>query len=204
MSALAKRCLDILLAAGAILLLLPLLAALAAAVRASSPGPMLFRQVRVGRFGEPYKILKFRSMYVGAPDLRNRDGSTMALADDARVTKVGLFLRQTSLDELPQLWNVLRGDMSLVGPRPDLPDQIRYYSAHDHRKLQMRPGITGLAQISGRNSIPWELRRRLDCTYVEQWSLWSDIKILFRTVPYVILRRDIHTASPTDEFIVNR
>jgi lipopolysaccharide/colanic/teichoic acid biosynthesis glycosyltransferase len=187
-----KRCADVVLSSVALLLLAPLLLVLAALVRVSSPGPILFRQARLGRMGRPFQIAKFRTMRDGAEDLRNPDGSAYCGEGDPRVTPLGRWLRQWSLDELPQLWNVLRGEMSLVGPRPDQVDQFSYYSGDDMIKLRMKPGLTGLAQISGRNRISWEERKRLDVEYVTQWSLLQDLSILLRTIPYVALRRDVH------------
>ena len=128
-----------------------------------------------------------------APELWNRDGSAYTGADDRRVTPAGRILRKTSLDELPQLFNVLRGEMSLVGPRPDQAGQIRFYTETEKRKLEVKPGITGLAQISGRNNISWERRKALDVEYVERQSFWLDLSLLARTIPYVLLRKDIHT-----------
>jgi lipopolysaccharide/colanic/teichoic acid biosynthesis glycosyltransferase len=132
-------------------------------------------------------------MAYNAPDLRNADGSAYTGQEDPRVTRVGRFLRKTSLDELPQLLNVLRGEMSLVGPRPDQVDQLRYYTEEEKRKLLVKPGITGLAQISGRNNISWEHRKALDVEYVERQSFWLDLCILAKTIPYVILGKDINT-----------
>jgi lipopolysaccharide/colanic/teichoic acid biosynthesis glycosyltransferase len=134
-------------------------------------------------------------MYTNAQDLRNPDGSAYSSDTDPRVTPVGRLLRQTSLDELPQLINVLRGEMSLVGPRPDQLDQLRFYSEQEKRKLLVKPGITGLAQISGRNNIPWERRKALDIEYVERQSFWLDLQILAKTIPYVLLRKDIHAGG---------
>jgi lipopolysaccharide/colanic/teichoic acid biosynthesis glycosyltransferase len=188
-----KRLLDVAVAGLGLLLASPVLLALAAAVRATSPGPVLFRQERLGRAGRNFRICKFRSMYVDVPDLRNADGSSFSSGQDPRVTPVGRFLRRTSLDELPQLINVLAGDMSLVGPRPDQVDQLRYYTAGEHSKLLVKPGLTGLAQISGRNTISWEVRKRLDIDYVQTQSLRLDLGILLRTVPYVFLHHDINT-----------
>ena len=188
-----KRLLDVSGSLIALLLLLPLLALIAVAVCATSRGPVLFQQQRLCLAGIPFAILKFRTMRHYAEDIRNEDGSAYCGEDDPRVTGLGRWLRKTSLDELPQLWNVLRGDMSLVGPRPDQMDQLRYYTPEDRTKLRMRPGITGLAQISGRNRISWERRRQLDSEYVNRWSLGGDIVILLKTVPYVLLRRDINT-----------
>lgn len=140
-------------------------------------------------------------MHERAPALYNRDGSAWAGGDDPRVTRVGRFLRKTSLDELPQLWNVLRGEMSLVGPRPDQVDQIQFYAEAEKRKLNVRPGITGLAQISGRNSISWARRKALDVQYVDRKSFWLDAVILAKTLPYVLFRKDVtdeqHSSSPT-------
>jgi lipopolysaccharide/colanic/teichoic acid biosynthesis glycosyltransferase len=187
-----KRLMDILCSAVALLLLSPLIAALAIAVRVSSEGPVFFRQWRLGRHGAPFSILKFRTMVQNAPDLRNPDGSTSSGPADPRVTPLGRWLRATSLDELPQLWNVLIGEMSLVGPRPDQVDQLRFYTTEERSKLNVRPGMTGLAQISGRNSISWERRKALDREYVAHWSLEMDLAILCKTIPYVLRRADIH------------
>jgi lipopolysaccharide/colanic/teichoic acid biosynthesis glycosyltransferase len=188
-----KRALDLILAGVALLLLSPLLVLLAIAVRLTSPGAALFRQERRGLGGVVFTLYKFRTMCAEAPDLRNPDGSAYSAPDDPRVTRLGQFLRATSLDELPQLFNVLRGDMSLVGPRPELPDQIRFYSDIDKRRLCVRPGVTGLAQVSGRNDIPWDRRRQLDIEYVDRRSLALDASLLMRTVSFVLSRRGINT-----------
>jgi undecaprenyl phosphate N,N'-diacetylbacillosamine 1-phosphate transferase len=179
----------------ALAMLSPMLLLLALLVRLTSQGPALFCQERLGRHGVAFNFYKFRTMHVNAPDLRNPDGSTFNAEDDPRVTPLGRFLRKTSLDELPQLINVLKGEMSLVGPRPDQIDQAKLYTEHDRRKLLAKPGITGLAQISGRNSISWEQRKRLDVQYVENQNLWLDLRILFKTLPYVLLRRDVFVDS---------
>jgi lipopolysaccharide/colanic/teichoic acid biosynthesis glycosyltransferase len=132
-------------------------------------------------------------MIQDAPDLRNADGSAYSADNDPRVTRVGSFLRKTSLDELPQLFNVLHGDMTLVGPRPDQADQIRFYTKTDTRKLSVKPGLTGLAQIGGRNNISWERRKSLDVEYANRKSFWLDLRILAKTIPYVLLRKDTNT-----------
>jgi undecaprenyl phosphate N,N'-diacetylbacillosamine 1-phosphate transferase len=191
MYSLIKRTSDFVIAAAALLLTSPLLVLCACAVRWSSSGPVLFAQMRLGRNGQPFRLLKFRTMYVNASDVRNSDGSAYCGEDDARVTRVGRFLRKTSLDELPQFVNVLYGDMSLVGPRPDQVDQFRFYTEQEKRKLLVKPGITGLAQISGRNRISWELRKSLDAKYVETQSVLLDVKILFKTVPCVLIGRGV-------------
>jgi undecaprenyl phosphate N,N'-diacetylbacillosamine 1-phosphate transferase len=188
----AKRLLDLLLCCVALPIALPLVALCALAVRWNSPGPILFRQKRIGMNRRPFEILKFRSMYVNAPDIRNSDGSTFNGAQDNRVTPVGRFLRKTSLDEVPQLINVLRGEMSFVGPRPDLPDTIQHYRPNDHLRLSVPPGVTGLPQVRGRNTLPWEVRREMDVEYAVTRSLWLDIRIILMTVPAVLLCRDIY------------
>jgi lipopolysaccharide/colanic/teichoic acid biosynthesis glycosyltransferase len=188
-----KRLLDITVSAIALIALAPVFAVCALLVRRGSPGPVLFSQLRLGLNGRPFRLWKFRTMHAGAPDVRNADGSAFTGEHDPRVTPVGRFLRTTSLDELPQLWNVLRGDMSLVGPRPDQVDQRRFYTESEKRKLDVKPGLTGLAQISGRNEIPWESRKALDVEYVEHRSMWLDLRILGRTIPYVCLRKNIHS-----------
>ncbi len=197
-NSITKRILDISLSGAALLVLCPLLFAIGIAVRLTSRGPALFRQKRMGRGGFPFTLYKFRSMSSDAPDVRNADGSAFSAADDPRVTPLGHFLRETSLDELPQLINVFKGDMSLVGPRPELPDQIRFYSEADKRRLFIRPGLTGLAQISGRNEVPWERRRQLDVEYVDRRSLPLDFGILIRTVSFVLKREGINTSKAID------
>lgn len=187
-----KRVFDFTVTSTALVVLAPIAAACALAVRFSSPGPVLFGQKRLGLHGVSFNLLKFRSMLHNAPDLRNPDGSAYTGDDDPRVTSAGRFLRKTSLDELPQLINVLRGEMSLVGPRPDQADQLRFYTGDEKRKLLVKPGITGLAQISGRNNISWERRKALDIEYVRRQSFWLDLTILAKTVPYVLMRKDIN------------
>lgn len=179
-----------------LLLLLPVLALLALLVRATSPGPALFVQDRVGRRGQTFKVFKFRTMTVDAEQrladlahLNEHDGVLFKLREDPRITGVGAVLRKYSLDELPQLFNVLRGDMSLVGPRPPLPSEVARYQGHTHRRLLVKPGITGLWQVSGRSELSWNETVRLDLHYVENWSLALDIAILARTVVAVLARR---------------
>jgi lipopolysaccharide/colanic/teichoic acid biosynthesis glycosyltransferase len=181
----AKRALDLAIAVPAFIVLSPLLAAIAIWVRRDSPGGALFRQARVGYAGRPFALLKFRSMVVGAERL----GAGLAVtAGDDRITGPGAFLRRYSLDELPQLWNIIRGDMSLVGPRPTVAWQVAHYSERQRGRLDARPGLTGLAQVSGRNALPWSERIELDLEYIRGWSLRGDLKILVRTA-WVVLRR---------------
>jgi len=176
-----------------LLVLLPLLVGLALAVRVTSPGPAIFKQTRVGRGGEEFCVWKFRSMYADAEarleELRHRnehDGVLFKVKDDPRVTPLGKQLRKYSLDELPQLVNVLLGQMSLVGPRPPLPSEVSQYVGHTRRRLLVKPGITGLWQVSGRSDLSWEDTVRLDLQYVENWSLGLDLSILARTVLTVV------------------
>jgi undecaprenyl phosphate N,N'-diacetylbacillosamine 1-phosphate transferase len=189
------RVLDLIIASALLLVLSPVLLVCAMAVRRSSPGPVLYRQLRLGRYGTTFFLLKFRSMYVDAPDIWNVDGSAYSGRNDPRVTRIGRLLRDTSLDELPQLVNVMRGEMSLVGPRPDQASQLCYYTEEERRKLNVKPGITGLAQISGRNNISWERRKALDVYYTNRKSAWLDLVILIRTIPYVVLRKGINAIA---------
>lgn len=187
-----KRALDLLLCLMALPLVIPVLAVCAVAVRLTSDGPVLFRQKRLGKDGCIFEILKLRTMYVNAPDVRNPDGSTWNGADDPRVTRAGRWLRRTSLDELPQILNVLRGEMSIVGPRPDVPDALRHYRHQDRVRLNVKPGITGWAQVHGRNSLSWTARRDYDQQYVTNASLWLDLQIILRTAPLVLLGTGVH------------
>ena len=198
-----KRGIDIIASLLAITVLSPVCLLIAVLIRLDTRGPALFSQKRLGKQARPFECHKFRTMLVGSRDLRNVDGSTFNSEDDPRVTRVGRALRKTSLDELPQLFNVLKGEMSLVGPRPDQVDQVKLYTQRELLRLTVRPGLTGLAQINGRNSIPWEERKRLDLDYIERRSLSLDISLLLRTIPYVLIRRDVFgkQASETDDYI---
>jgi lipopolysaccharide/colanic/teichoic acid biosynthesis glycosyltransferase len=184
-----KRIFDLLVALLALLLLaLPLLA-LAWWIRRKLGSPVLFRQVRPGLNGKPFTMVKFRTM----TDERGADGAL--LSDAQRLTPFGRFLRANSLDELPELWNVLRGDMSLVGPRPLLMEYLPLYSPEQARRHELRPGITGWAQVNGRNAISWQEKFALDVWYVDNQSLWLDIKILWMTVRKVLVRDGISAAG---------
>ena len=180
-------------AALGLLLLSPLLLLLAVLVRATSPGPAFFRQQRVGRDGDLFQVWKLRSMYEDAEqrkalleELNESEGVLFKIRDDPRVTGLGRVLRKYSLDELPQLLNVLTGEMSLVGPRPPLPSEVQQYEGHAHRRLLVKPGITGLWQVSGRSDLSWEDSVRLDLYYVENWSLGLDVAVLVKTVITVL------------------
>ena len=182
---------DITISAIVLIFLSPFILIICLVVWVTSGKPIFFRQWRLGKFGEPFKIIKYRTMVVDAPEIRNPDGSTYNADDDPRLTSIGRFLRRTSLDELPQFINVFLGDMSLVGPRPDQVNQLQFYTEEEKIKLQVKPGITGLAQINGRNSIPWEQRKQYDIEYTLNHSLLLDIEILLKTIPYFLLRRDV-------------
>ena len=157
-----KRFLDVTLAIAALMVLAPMLGSIAVAIKLSSRGPVLFTQERIGWRGRTFRILKFRSMVRNAPYVRNPDGSAYSSDTDLRVTRIGKILRRTSLDELPQLWNVVRGEMSLIGPRPELAEGVRSYRTADFRRLNVRPGMTGWAVVHGRNDVPIPRRRELD------------------------------------------
>jgi len=187
-----KRCFDIFVSLIALVLLSPVLLLIALAIKLTSRGPVMFYQKRLCRGAAEFTLFKFRTMIENAPDLRNADGSTFNSATDDRVTGVGRFLRSTSLDELPQLLNVLLGSMSLVGPRPDQVDQEEFYVGDEWQKNLVKPGITGLAQINGRNAISWTERKQLDLEYVERQSLSLDLEILCKTIPYVLNRGDVY------------
>ncbi|WP_185022669.1 sugar transferase [Curtobacterium sp. PhB115] len=191
-----KRLLDVTGAGIGLLLLAPVLAVVALVIRSDDGGPVFFRQVRVGRGGAEFSILKFRTMCVDAEARvaalhADNDGAgpLFKMKDDPRITRVGAFLRRTSLDELPQLWNVLTGTMSLVGPRPALPREVALYEDFADRRLLVTPGITGLWQVSGRSDLDWVDGVRLDLHYVENWSFLHDLVILARTVPSVLRSR---------------
>lgn len=203
-----KRALDVVGAGLGLIVLSPLLALIAIAIRRESPGPIFYRQERVGMDGRTFQMLKFRSMYADATDEihrrlmvetikypahanRGTRGKPLygKVFNDPRLTKVGKWIRRYSLDELPNLWNVLKGEMSLVGPRPPIPYEVAEYQDWHRARFNVRGGVTGLWQVSGRNRLTFEQMVRLDIYYIENWSLWLDIKILLRTIP-VVLRGD--------------
>ena len=191
---LVKRIFDIIIAAILLVLLIPVFVGVAIAIRLEDPGPILFKQTRVGRWGELFTMWKFRSMFTDAEERKKElmeqnemeGGVLFKMKDDPRITKVGRIIRKTSIDELPQLWNVLKGDMSLVGPRPPVPAEVDQYSLSDRRRLEVIPGITCIWQISGRSDIPFDQQVELDAQYIESQSFWTDIKILLKTVPALL------------------
>jgi Sugar transferases involved in lipopolysaccharide synthesis len=178
-----KRVFDVVVSATALVVLAPVMGLIALAVWRTMGRPVLFRQVRPGLHGKPFVMYKFRTMR----DLRDAEGKL--LPDEARLTPFGRWLRSTSLDELPELLNVLRGEMSLVGPRPLLMEYLDRYTPEQARRHEVKPGITGWAQIHGRNNLSWDERFKLDVWYVDNWSLWLDLKILWRTL-WMVLRRE--------------
>ena len=183
---LLKRIFDLTIAILALLLLILPTVFLVFLIRIKLGSPVFFRQTRPGHLGKPFQIVKFRTM----TDARNQDGEL--LPDRDRLTPFGHFLRSTSLDELPELWNVVRGDMSLVGPRPLLMEYVPLYTPEQARRHEVRPGITGWAQVNGRNSLSWEEKFKLDVWYVEHHTIWLDIKILYLTVKKVFTRDGIN------------
>ncbi|ENV62436.1 sugar transferase [Acinetobacter junii] len=184
-----KRLLDIIIASTALILLSPLYFYVANKVKKNLGSPVLFRQVRPGLHGKPFEMIKFRTMR----DATDAQGNP--LPDSERLTPFGKMLRATSLDEMPELWNVIKGDMSIVGPRPLLMEYLPLYNKDQAKRHDVRPGITGHAQVNGRNAISWEEKFKLDTWYVENQSIWLDFKIMLKTVKKVIAKDDINEAG---------
>lgn len=191
-----KRVFDTVVATVALCVLWPVMLGVALAVRLDSPGPIIFKQVRIGKWGKTFECYKFRSMYIDAEERKaelmaqnEADAVVFKMKNDPRITRVGRITRKTSLDELPQLINVLKGEMSLVGPRPPVPSEVAQYQFEDLGRLGAVPGITGLQQVSGRSSLDFKTWVELDLQYIEEQSLWRDIQILVKTIPAVILSR---------------
>jgi lipopolysaccharide/colanic/teichoic acid biosynthesis glycosyltransferase len=185
---LLERILDLLISLPAIILLSPVFVVIWAAIRISSKGPVIFKQQRVGKNGRPFMFYKFRTMKTGVDPF----GPSPKAADDLRLTKVGKFLREYSLDELPQLFNVLKGDMSIVGPRPLYVSQIAEWNERQKKRLLVKPGLTGLAQISGRGELTREEKLELDVKYVETAGFWLDLRIILTTIAQVFGRKNIY------------
>ena len=184
-----NRALDVAIAGAGLALASPVLAAAALAVKLGDGGPVLFKQTRVGKDGVDFELLKLRTMVVGA---ESKGAGYAVDKDDSRITRAGRFLRRTSIDELPQLWNVVRGDMSVIGPRPTLRYQVERYDERQRKRLEVLPGITGWAQIHGRASLPWAERIELDVWYVEHRSLRFDLQILARTLKLLVSGRGLY------------
>ncbi|MBC8412722.1 MAG: exopolysaccharide biosynthesis polyprenyl glycosylphosphotransferase [Nitrospira sp.] len=188
-----KRSLDILVSLLMMIILMPLLSIIALAIKLEDGGPVLFSHTRVGKWGKHFKMYKFRSMSIKAEqlkkDLMSMNESqevTFKIKQDPRITRIGRFIRKSSIDELPQLWNVMKGDMSVVGPRPPVPGEVAEYKYSDRRRLDAIPGITCIWQVSGRSEINFKGQVRLDIKYIENQSFWGDIKILLQTIPAVL------------------
>jgi exopolysaccharide biosynthesis polyprenyl glycosylphosphotransferase len=192
----AKRCFDFTVASLGLIALAPALLTVAFIIRGTSPGSVFFRQIRVGKNGVPFELIKFRTMVAGAEgqldhllEQNEASGPLFKMTDDPRITRAGKWLRKTSIDELPQLWNVVRGEMSLVGPRPALPRETASWAPELHERLRVTPGITGMWQISGRSDTSFDQYMRLDLFYVHNWSLLRDLTIVLRTIPVVLFRQ---------------
>jgi exopolysaccharide biosynthesis polyprenyl glycosylphosphotransferase len=191
-----KRMFDTMVALVAIFFLWPVMLITAVLVKLDSPGPVLFKQTRVGKWGKPFQCYKFRSMYIDAEARKaelmaqnEADAVVFKMKNDPRITKVGRYIRKASIDELPQLFNVLKGEMSLVGPRPPVPAEVQEYKFEDLGRLGAVPGITGLQQVSGRSDLDFKTWVELDLQYIEEQSLWKDIEILVKTIPAVLLSK---------------
>lgn len=185
-----KRLIDIVASLAALLILMPVLLLVALAIRHDSEGEVIFRQARLGRFGKPFYIYKFRTM---VKDAETKGTGMRTSSDDPRITRIGGYLRTFSIDELPQLLNILKGEMSLIGPRPAPVKHWDNYSEEQKKRLLVRPGVTGWAQVNGRNTIPWDERIKKDIWYVENYSLWLDARILCKTVSSVLGKKGIYS-----------
>jgi lipopolysaccharide/colanic/teichoic acid biosynthesis glycosyltransferase len=189
---------DVVLAAAALVLLLPIMFVIVVIIRFTSPGPAIFRQERCGLNGRRFVFYKFRSMCDGAEEMKaalqhlNAKDTAFKIRNDPRLTVVGRYMRKFSIDEWPQLWNVIRGDMALVGPRPAVPGEVEHYKRWQRRRLRMRPGLTCLWAISGRDNLDFDTWMKLDMQYIDNWSLALDWKIILRTIPQVLLGRGAH------------
>lgn len=194
-----KRLIDFVCSFLGVLILSPLFIIIAIIIKTTSKGPIFFSQKRVGKDGKEFDMYKFRSMVVNAEELKEKlaaqnemSGPMFKMKDDPRVTKVGKFIRKTSIDELPQLWNVLKGDMSLVGPRPSLPKEVAQFEDWMYKRLEVKPGLTCYWQVSGRNNIDFEDWMKLDCKYVDERNTWVDIKLIFKTVGVLFGDKNAH------------
>ncbi|HKQ53292.1 MAG TPA: sugar transferase [Pyrinomonadaceae bacterium] len=195
LSLFVKRAVDLVAASLALVVLAPLAVLIVAAVKLSSPGPILFRQARLGKGGVPFMLYKFRTMRRDAPAVRNQDGSAFVGANDPRLTRAGRVLRDYTLDEIPQLFNVLRGEMSVVGPRPDLVEQLGLYDDLMRRKLEVKPGMVCLSLVHGRNALSWRRRAELDVYYVDHRSLKLDAEIFLKGCAAVLLRKGVYNET---------
>lgn len=188
----AKNLFDKIVGVILFILLLPLLLIIGLMIKVEDGGKIFFLQKRLGKNKEIFEIYKFRTMKENAPDIRLEDGSTFNSDNDPRVTKIGKFLRRTSLDELAQIVNIIKGEMSFIGPRPDLPDHLKLYEGEEFKKLLVKPGITGYAQVNGRNDLPWKARFKYDIYYAENWSILLDIKIILKTIEIIFTGKGVN------------
>jgi len=186
-----KRLFDLIFAAIALPFWLIILIIIGPIIYFQDRGSIFFNAPRLGKDGKVFKMYKFRSMKMNAPDLRNEDGSTFNAEDDPRLTSIGMFIRKTSLDETPQLLNIIKGDMSIIGPRPDLPEHMDMYEGNETRKLEIRPGVTGFNQAYFRNTVPWKERIKNDIYYIDNLSCWMDVKVFIKTALSVLKREAV-------------
>jgi undecaprenyl phosphate N,N'-diacetylbacillosamine 1-phosphate transferase len=190
-----KRMIDIVFSIVGLTVLSPVLIMIALLIKFDSEGPIIFIQKRAGREGKLFEICKFRTMVI---DAEKKGAGVIVQKNDTRITRVGQFLRHTSLDELPQLINVIKGEMSLIGPRPTLPYQVERYDEQQRGRLQVRPGVTGWAQVNGRNTLTWPEKIELDLWYIDHWSLWLDLKIIFLTFKSLFLKSSLYRSAAVD------
>ena len=195
-SVIAKRFVDLMVVIVLLAILFPLLLLTAILIKCTSPGPIFYKQMRCGLYGRKFQLFKFRTMVEGAEDrlweirhLNEMNGPVFKMRNDPRTTALGSFLRKSSIDELPQLWNVIKGEMSIVGPRAPLPEEVQYYVEKQRRRLSVKPGITCLWQVSGRSEIDFNRWIELDLHYIDNWSFWLDIRIMLKTIPAVFTGR---------------
>ncbi len=186
-----KRLFDLIIAAIAFPFWLIILIVIGPIIYFQDRGSIFYNAPRLGKDGKVFKMYKFRSMKMNAPDLRNEDGSTFNAEDDPRLTSIGKFIRKTSLDETPQLLNIIKGDMSIIGPRPDLPEHMNMYEGNEVRKLEIKPGVTGFNQAYFRNTVPWKERIKNDIYYIDNLSCWMDIKVFIKTALSVLKREAV-------------
>ncbi|MCM3756317.1 sugar transferase [Sporosarcina aquimarina] len=199
-----KRVFDFILALVALPFWLIILVIIGPIIYFQDKGSIFYNAPRLGKDGKVFKMYKFRSMKINAPDLRNDDGSTFNSEDDPRLTKIGKFIRKTSIDETPQLLNIIKGDMSIIGPRPDLPEHRKLYKDNEECKLEIRPGITGYNQAYFRNTVPWKERIQNDIFYIDNLSLWLDVKIFFKTAVSVLKREDVYVNDKSTKTTSNK
>lgn len=194
-----KRLFDLIFAVIALPFWLIILIIIGPIIYFQDRGSIFYNAPRLGKDGKVFKMYKFRSMKMNAPDLRNEDGSTFNAEDDPRLTSIGMFIRKTSLDETPQLLNIIKGDMSIIGPRPDLPEHMDMYEGNETRKLEIRPGVTGFNQAYFRNTVPWKERIKNDIYYIDNLSCWMDVKVFIKTALSVLKREAVFIEEKSED-----